>query len=102
MRLLLRDKPVATIDHDQLARKTDGFSGADLKGVVDVAVEEKLRASMRSGSIEPLTTRDLIEAVKKHRPTARDWFETARNYALYANQSGLYDDVLAHLGMKKR
>ena len=28
-------------------------------------------------------------------------FETARNHALYANQSGLYDDILAHLNIKK-
>lgn len=102
LKLLLRDKPAESIDCEQLAKKADGFSGADLKGVVDVAVEEKLRAAMRSGSIQPLSTRDLLDAIKKHRPTARDWFETARNYALYANQSGLYDDVLAHLGMKKR
>jgi hypothetical protein len=31
----------------------------------------------------------------------RDWFDTARNYALYANQSGLYDDILAHLKLSK-
>ena len=31
----------------------------------------------------------------------RAWFESARNHALYANQSGFYDDVLVHLGLKK-
>jgi transitional endoplasmic reticulum ATPase len=56
---------------------------------------------MRSGTVQSLTLRDLTDAAKKHRPTVRDWFETARNYALYANQSGLYDDVLAHLKMNK-
>ncbi len=38
--------------------------------------------------------------MKAHRATTRDWFETARNHALYANQSGLYDEVLAHLKLK--
>ena len=102
LRLHVRGKPVDAIDFDQIAKKTEGFSGADLKAVVDVAVEDKLREAMRTGTVKPLTARDLLDAAKKHRPTARDWFETAKNYALYSNQSGLYDDVLAHLGMKKK
>ena len=52
---------------------------------------------MRAGTIQPLTGRDLLEAIKRHKPSVRDWFETARNHALYANQSGLYDDILAYL-----
>jgi len=102
LRLHVRGKPVDAIDFDQIAKKTEGFSGADLKAVIDVAVEEKLREAMRTGTVKPLTARDLLDAAKKHRPTARDWFETAKNYALYSNQSGLYDDVLTHLGMKKK
>ena len=101
LRLQLKGKPVAEIDFDALANKTDGYSGADLKAVVDVAVEEKLREAMRTGSVQPLTGRDLLEAIKRQKPTVRDWFETARNHALYANQSGLYDDILAHLNIKK-
>jgi transitional endoplasmic reticulum ATPase len=101
LRLLLKGKPVAEIDFDALAKKTDGYSGADLKAVIDVAVEEKLREAMRAGSVQPLTGRDLLEAVKRHKPTVADWFQTARNHALYANQSGLYDDILAHLNIKK-
>ncbi len=101
LRLQLKGKPVAEIDFDALAKKTDGYSGADLKAVVDVAVEEKLRDAMRSGTIQPLTARDLLEAIKRQKPTVRDWFETARNHALYANQSGLYDDILAYLNIKK-
>jgi hypothetical protein len=31
----------------------------------------------------------------------RDWFQTARNHALYANQSGLYDDILAYMKISK-
>ena len=101
LQLLLKGKPVAELDFDALAKKTDGYSGADLKAVVDVAIEAKLRDAMRSGSIEPLAAGDLADAIKRHKPTVRDWFETARNHALYANQSGLYDDVLAYLKISK-
>ncbi|HEX2861872.1 MAG TPA: AAA family ATPase [Lacunisphaera sp.] len=101
LRLQLKGRPADAVDFDALAKKTEGFSGADLKAVVDAAVEEKLRVAMKSGQMPPVRTGDLADAIKRHRPTARDWFETARNYALYANQSGLYDDILAHLKIKK-
>ena len=42
----------------------------------------------------PLTTEDLLQACKGMKPSTRAWFESAKNYALYANQGGFYDDVL--------
>jgi transitional endoplasmic reticulum ATPase len=101
LRLLLKGKPVGEIDFDGLAKKTDGFSGADLKAVIDVAVETKLREAMKAGKLQPLSGQDLLEAIKRHKPTVRDWFQTARNHALYANQSGLYDDILAYMKISK-
>src|SRR5690606_18767584 len=53
LRILLKGKPVGTIDYEALAKKTDGFSGADLKGLVDVAIEAKLRAAMAAGVPQP-------------------------------------------------
>jgi len=97
LRLLLRGKPVADIDCEALARKTEGFSGADLKGMVDLAVEGKLREAIQRGGPAPLATKDLAAALAGLRPTTREWFATARNYALYANQGGLYDDILKFL-----
>jgi transitional endoplasmic reticulum ATPase len=101
LRILLKGKPAADVDAEAVAKKTEAYSGADLRAVVELAVEEKLRAAMKSGKLAPLTTRDLLDAAKKHRPTTRDWFENARNYALYANQSGLYDDILDYLKIAK-
>lgn len=101
LRLLLKDKPLAQIDYARLARETREFSGADLKGAVDMAVEQKLAVAMRTGRPAPLTTNDLLDAIHQQRPTTVEWFETARNYAVYANEGGLYDDVLAYLKIKK-
>jgi transitional endoplasmic reticulum ATPase len=56
---------------------------------------------MKSGNIEPIKTKDLLKAVKKHRPSTKEWFASAKNYALYANDSGLYDDILNYLDIKK-
>jgi transitional endoplasmic reticulum ATPase len=100
LRIHCAGKPTENLDFDHVAKKTDGFSGADLKAVVDLAVESKLRQAMRSGSIQPLTTKDLTAAAQTLRPTTREWFSTARNHALYSNQGGLYDDVLKYLKIK--
>lgn len=98
---ILKEKPVGEVDIDKIARETNNYSGADLKAVIDMAVEEKLQESMLKGTIQPIQTKDLLKAVKQHRPSTLEWFASARNYALYANESGLYDDILKHLKIKK-
>ncbi len=100
LHVLLKDKPVDAIDHQLLAKKSDGFSGADLKAVLDIAIEAKLKQAMRDGVPKPLTTKDLLQAISTIKPSTREWFASARNYALYANQGGAYDDVLKY--MEKR
>jgi SpoVK/Ycf46/Vps4 family AAA+-type ATPase len=97
LRVQLRGKPLERVDYDQLARKSNGFSGADLKAVVDVAIEGKLGESIQTGVPTPLTTRDLAGAITTLRPTTTEWFATARNHALYSNEGGAYDDVLTYI-----
>jgi transitional endoplasmic reticulum ATPase len=99
LRIQLKGKPVADIDHDHLAKKTDGFSGADLKAVVDTAIQAKLKEAMKTGKPAPLTTKDLAVAAAAVKPSTKEWFATARNYALYSNQGGAYDDILKYLKM---
>jgi SpoVK/Ycf46/Vps4 family AAA+-type ATPase len=97
LRLHLRDKPQEPIDFAALAKQMDGFSGADIKAVIDQAIEAKLREALKAGAVKPLTGKDLAAIAKTMRPTTREWFSTARNYALYSNEGGLYDDVLKYL-----
>lgn len=101
LKILLKDKPTEGIDYAAIAKKTKEYSGADLTAVLDVCIEEKLRASMKSGVPTPITTKDFMAAIKRHKPSTRDWFNSARNYALYANDSGLYDDILNYLNIKR-
>lgn len=97
LRILVRGKPAEDIDFDKLATKTNGFSGADLKALVDQAIERKLQEAMRAGVPKPMTTKDLLAVVAAVRPSTKEWFSTARNHAIYANQGGIYDDVLKYL-----
>lgn len=97
----LRDKPVSNIDFAKIAQKTNGFSGADLEAVIDIAIENKLEESMRKGVPLPLDTADLLKALNQHRATTSEWFSTAKNYALFSNESGQYDEILKYLNVKK-
>ena len=53
--------------------------------------------ALKDGVPRPLTTRDLTAAAAEVKPSTREWFATARNHALFANQGGAYDDILKYL-----
>lgn len=97
LRLTLKGKPVENIDYELLSKKTDKFSGADLFAVVDQAVEAKLAQAMKEGIPKPIGTKDLENAAKNVKPSTSEWFATARNYALYSNQGGAYDDIVKYM-----
>lgn len=101
LEIKLKGKPIKEINYKKIASKTKDFSGADLEAVIDIAIEQKLEESMRKGIPQPLETNDFLSAVKKHRSTTVEWFNTAKNYALFANDTGLYDDILDYLNIKK-
>jgi SpoVK/Ycf46/Vps4 family AAA+-type ATPase len=97
----LAERPVAGADVRRLAARTDGYSGADLVHLVDVAAENALQESVRTGEMKPITQRQLEQARAEVRPSTRAWFATAHNYALYANDGGQYDDLLAYIRTHK-
>jgi len=101
LQLKLQGKPTESIEFQQLAKKLDHFSGADIEALIDIAIEQKLEASFSDGIPKPITTKDLMQAGKKHHPTTKEWFSTAKNFALFANDSGLYDEILSYLNIKK-
>ncbi|GHJ37672.1 ATP-binding protein [Streptomyces sp. TS71-3] len=93
----LRERPIASVDLGKLVKATDGFSGADLAHVCESAAEAALLDSARSGRIRMIGTRDLLDAARAVRPSTEPWFAAARNVALFANDGGTYDDLLAYL-----
>ena len=97
LRILMKGKPQRELDLRAVAKKTDGFSGADLSAVVDTAVESKLDQAIAAGAPTPLVTKDLLAALKGRKPTTSEWFRTVRNYVLYANDDGLYDEIKPYL-----
>jgi SpoVK/Ycf46/Vps4 family AAA+-type ATPase len=96
----IRDRPTENIDARALAERTEDFSGADVVHLCDSAAEFALEDSVTSGVTRPIQMGDFKNALKEVKPSTRTWLDTARNHAIYANEGGIYDDLLAYL--KKR
>jgi len=98
LNLLLTDRPMAQgLDLQRFVDATAGFSGADLSNLVETAVELAIEDSTSSEALTPISRRHLDAALKEMQPTTGEWLATARNYAKYANEGGVYDDVLAYI-----
>lgn len=102
----LRDRPVTGIDVPRLAKQTDGYTGADIAHLCESAAEIALMEAVESASdgdqatddeVRMIGQADIEAALGELRPSVGPWFETARNVALFANQDGTYDELLAYL-----
>ncbi|MFF9338276.1 MULTISPECIES: AAA family ATPase [unclassified Streptomyces] len=102
LRYHLRERPIEAVDLGKLVKVTEDFSGADLAHLCETAAEAALLDSARTGSVRLITTKDLLGAAKQLRPSTEPWFAAARNVAMFANEGGLYDDLLAYLKRKRK
>jgi hypothetical protein len=50
----------------------------------------------------PIGTRELAKALGEVKPSTSEWLTTARNYAKFSNESGLYNEVAAFLDRYSR
>lgn len=95
---LLNERPSeSNIDLALLAKNTSGFSGADLRELVETAADEAIELSIEMEAEQEINLQHLKTAMQEVKPTTLEWLTTARNYAKYANEGGQYNDVLSFL-----
>ena len=92
----LRQRPVEEIDLAKLVAATDRFSGADLAHLCETAAEKALIESSRSGVIRMIGMADFDAALREVRPSTGPWFSSARGVAMFANEGGAYDELVAY------
>jgi SpoVK/Ycf46/Vps4 family AAA+-type ATPase len=102
LRFHLRGKPTESLNLAKVAKTTSGLSGADLALICEQSTESAMDESMTSGQLQPITQKHLEDATRTVRPSIDDWLETARNYALYGNESGKYDELSEYLRKRRR
>lgn len=94
----LRGRPVdGTVDPGWIAKNTKEFSGADIAHLVESAVEYAMEESLETGKVRSINQSDFKKAIRDVKPSTRPWFEIAKNYALFANDGGIYDDLIEYL-----
>lgn len=98
----LRDRPIENVDLGKLVKITEGLSGADLAHVCEAAAERALLDSVRTGTVRMIGMKDLLAAAKETVPSAEPWFASARNVAMFANEGGMYDDLVTYLKKRRK
>lgn len=95
---LLKERPTAgKLPVREVADRTPGFSGADLRDLVETAVDEAIEQSIGAGRETPVDAEHLRAALQGAKATTVEWLTTARNYARYSNEGGQYDEVIEFL-----
>ncbi|MFG3714151.1 ATP-binding protein [Micromonospora sp. NPDC047730] len=97
----LRERPIAGIDLRKIVAATEDYSGADLAHLCETAAEYAMADSVRTGEVRMIEQRDLERAAKEVRPSTKPWMATARNVAMFANEGGVYDDLVAYLKRRR-
>lgn len=92
---LLAGRPVEGVDVGSLAKKTEQCSGADLRELIERAVDEVIDESIAAGQERSLGPHHIDAAFSGFRPSTLEWTARARNYVTFANEHGRYDDVMA-------
>lgn len=93
LRIVLKDVPATTIDLKRLARSTPLFSGADLRALVEQAIDLVIDEALDTGTERPVSTEHIEQVLPATRPSTLEWLASARNYVEFANQAGQYDEV---------
>ncbi|HEY0868173.1 MAG TPA: ATP-binding protein [Fimbriimonas sp.] len=101
LRSTLRERPVGQIDYRAIVDRTEDFSGADVVHLCETAAEFALEESIEKGTTRPIQMADFKKALAEVKPSTRQWFEAAKNFAIYANEGGVYDDLLSDLKRRR-
>ena len=101
LRYHLRERPVAGIDIKALAKRTHGYSGADLAHICETAAERALLDSVSTGKPRMIEMRDMVAALEEIKPSIGSWLNTARNVVEFSNVDGTYDELRKYLKQER-
>lgn len=102
VRANLKDRPSHDVDVARVAQNTEGFSGADIRLLIDEATELAMEDSVKAGDVKPITNAHLDRARHGMRPSTSAWFEQAKTVATFANSDGAYDELLDFMRGRRR
>ena len=87
----------ARLNLKEVAQKSEFFSGADLRNLVERATEKALGEAIKTGVLRDVTTQDFLAALTQCKASTMEWLRRSRNYVNFANQDGTYDELSKYL-----
>jgi len=100
-RLHAKGKPVdEKIDYKKLALKTDGFSPADIKAIVDEAIEIPWAEALSDGKERPAVMKDFNAVLKKRPSSLKPWYNIAREQIEKSGEREFYPELSKSLGIE--
>lgn len=98
----LARRPVEGVDLTELAALTDGYSGADIAYVCEVASENALLESARTGTARLIGMDDLRHGVAQTTSSTGPWLEAARNVVRFGDDDGTFTQLRDYLKSVRR
>jgi len=101
LELQTESRPTEQLDLNTLAKRTQLFSGADLRALVERALDRVIDEALDTGHELPLRNDHFARSLEDFRPSTLEWLANARNHVEFANESGRYDEVRDFLVSKE-
>ena len=86
----MHGRPIGSLDLGSLAKATALFSGADLRALIEQALDLAIEETLEKGHEQTLEMTHIRTALSDMRPTTLDWLNRAKNYVEFANQNEFY------------
>ena len=89
-------RPTAEINFLEIAHSTPGLSGADIKGICEMATDIPLKESIQTGQRRKISKTDFSLAVKKNNSVIKQWFTKAIEQLKQKKMEEVFGDLLIH------
>jgi transitional endoplasmic reticulum ATPase len=93
--IALKDKPVALdVRIEALADVTEGYSGADIGAIVNIATEQAMQRYFATKYLQDITLADLLFAIDQVKPRVRQWYAKANKIITERNEEDGFEELV--------
>ena len=97
----LAARAAGDLDVARLNERLEGYSGADIARLCETASLLATGSAAGAGAPAPITGTAMEMAAAVTPSSTPAWFETARHHALFANHTGVYDDLVTYMRSRR-
>ena len=97
-KLHMRERPLEkNIDFEELARKTDGYSSADITQICTEAADIPLEEALRGATPRKIQMNDFYSALQTRRSSLGPWFKLAKKNIKKSGEEESFAELMKHM-----